>query len=97
MNLLYVTMKTATAALKRAGGTSIKIPIGRFTVSEKNDPQEVGENTVVTLDYTLTVDGEVVDTSKGSMPIQFIQGQQQIIPGLEKELVRAFSRRDERS
>jgi FKBP-type peptidyl-prolyl cis-trans isomerase SlyD len=55
-------------------------------VSEKNNPQEVGENTVVTLDYTLTVDGEVVDTSRGSMPIQFIQGQQQIIPGLEKEL-----------
>jgi FKBP-type peptidyl-prolyl cis-trans isomerase SlyD len=55
-------------------------------VNEKNNPHEVGENTVVTLDYTLTVDGEVVDTSRGNMPIQFIQGQQQIIPGLEKEL-----------
>jgi FKBP-type peptidyl-prolyl cis-trans isomerase SlyD len=55
-------------------------------VNEMNNPNEVGENTVVTLDYTLTVDGEVVDTSRGSMPIQFIQGQQQIIPGLEREL-----------
>jgi FKBP-type peptidyl-prolyl cis-trans isomerase SlyD len=55
-------------------------------VDEINSPQKVGENTVVTLDYTLTVEGEVVDTSRGSMPIQFIQGQQQIIPGLEQEL-----------
>jgi FKBP-type peptidyl-prolyl cis-trans isomerase SlyD len=32
------------------------------------------------------VNGEVVDTSEGAQPIQFIQGQQQIIKGLEDEL-----------
>lgn len=46
----------------------------------------IEDGQVVTLDYTLTVDGEVVDSSAGSQPIQFIQGQQHIIPGLEDEL-----------
>jgi FKBP-type peptidyl-prolyl cis-trans isomerase SlyD len=55
-------------------------------LNEINNPSEISEDTVVTLDYTLTVEGEVLDTSKGATPIQFIQGQQQIIPGLEKEL-----------
>jgi FKBP-type peptidyl-prolyl cis-trans isomerase SlyD len=51
-----------------------------------NDPKEVGDDTVVTLEYTLSVNGEVVDTSEGGRPIRFIQGQQQIIKGLEDEL-----------
>jgi FKBP-type peptidyl-prolyl cis-trans isomerase SlyD len=46
----------------------------------------VADGMVVSLDYTLTVDNEVVDTSEGSEPIEFIQGHQHIIPGLEKEL-----------
>jgi FKBP-type peptidyl-prolyl cis-trans isomerase SlyD len=47
---------------------------------------QVHDNSVVTMDYTLEVDGEVVDSSHASEPIQFIQGQGQIIPGLEQEL-----------
>jgi FKBP-type peptidyl-prolyl cis-trans isomerase SlyD len=50
----------------------------------KNKTIEDGQ--VVSLNYTLTVDGEVVDTSEGSEPIQFIQGEGQIIPGLEEGL-----------
>lgn len=46
----------------------------------------VEDDVVVTLDYTLTVEGEVIDSSEGSEPIQFIQGRGQIIPGLEREL-----------
>lgn len=52
----------------------------------QNYPEEVRDDKVVTLDYTLEVDGQVVDSSKDGAPIQFIQGQQHIIPGLEKEL-----------
>jgi FKBP-type peptidyl-prolyl cis-trans isomerase SlyD len=54
-----------------------------------NDTQEqrvVSDGMVVTLDYTLRVDDQVIDSSKEGEPIQFIQGQQHIIPGLEKEL-----------
>lgn len=46
----------------------------------------VGDDMVVTLDYTLTVNGEIIDSSIGSQPIEFIQGHGQIIPGLEREL-----------
>lgn len=55
-------------------------------MDDRQNPQQVGDDTVVTLEYTLTVKGEVIDTSEGSQPIQFIQGQQQIIKGLEDEL-----------
>lgn len=55
-------------------------------MSDSQNPKQVGDDTVVTLEYTLTVKGEVIDTSEGSQPIQFIQGQQQIIKGLEDEL-----------
>lgn len=51
-----------------------------------NKPTTIQDDTVVTLDYTLKVDNDVVDSSEGSEPIQFIQGHQQIIPGLEKTL-----------
>lgn len=52
----------------------------------REQPTTVGDNLVVTLDYTLIVDGEIIDTSKDSQPIKFIQGQGQIITGLEREL-----------
>jgi FKBP-type peptidyl-prolyl cis-trans isomerase SlyD len=49
-------------------------------------PVTVIDDVVVALEFTLTVDGEIVDTSDGDEPIRFIQGQGQIIPGLEKAL-----------
>lgn len=43
---------------------------------------------VVQLDYKLTVDGETIDSTdfENGGPIEFIQGQGHIIPGLESEL-----------
>jgi FKBP-type peptidyl-prolyl cis-trans isomerase SlyD len=47
----------------------------------------VADNMVVSLDYTLHLDdGQVVDSSEGREPLQFLHGRGQIIPGLEKEL-----------
>jgi FKBP-type peptidyl-prolyl cis-trans isomerase SlyD len=46
----------------------------------------VQDDFVVSLDYTLRVAGEVLDSSVGEEPIQFIQGRGHIIPGLEKAL-----------
>jgi len=40
----------------------------------------------VTMHYKLTVDGQTVDTSEGKDPLQYVHGEGQIIPGLEKEL-----------
>ena len=41
----------------------------------------------VSIEYTLTLDDKtVVDTNVGGEPFTFVQGNQQIIPGLEKEM-----------
>ena len=48
----------------------------------------VQDNWVISMEYTLRLaNGEVVDTSEGSEPLEFIQGQGQIIPGLENALL----------
>jgi len=42
---------------------------------------------VVLMNYTLTNDnGDILDTSNGREPLAYIQGHQNIIPGLEKEM-----------
>ncbi len=47
---------------------------------------KIEDGQVVSMEYTLHVDGEVVDTSAGREPLEFIQGTGNIIPGLEREL-----------
>jgi FKBP-type peptidyl-prolyl cis-trans isomerase SlyD len=43
---------------------------------------------VISFDYTLTdKSGKVIDASKGRGPLTFMEGAQQIIPGLEKHLI----------
>ncbi len=46
----------------------------------------VKDKDVVTLEYTLTVDGEVVDSSEQHGPVAYIHGMGQLVPGLEKEI-----------
>ncbi len=50
-------------------------------------PLTIQEQMTVKIDYTLTVDGAVVDTSEGRGPLSYVHGQGQIIPGLERELI----------
>jgi FKBP-type peptidyl-prolyl cis-trans isomerase SlyD len=48
---------------------------------------QIAENTVVSIDYTLTDDdGQVIDTSQGREPLTYLHGAGQIIPGLESAL-----------
>ncbi len=46
----------------------------------------VSEGREVAIHYTLTVNGEVIDSSVGGEPLTYIQGKGMIIPGLEKAL-----------
>lgn len=47
----------------------------------------VQKNKVVTIDYTLkTDDGEVIDSSSGREPLNYLQGFANIIPGLENAM-----------
>ena len=50
------------------------------------DDLKINDGQVVSMHYTLHVDGKVVDTSEGADPLQFIQSMGHIIPGLEHEL-----------
>ena len=48
---------------------------------------KVEKDKVVSMHYTLALDsGDVIDSSEGREPLQFIYGRGMIIPGLEKEL-----------
>ena len=46
----------------------------------------VTDGQVVSMEYTLRVDGKVVDTSEGSEPLEYLHGTGNIIPGLEREM-----------
>ncbi len=47
----------------------------------------VQDGLVVSMDYKLTVDGEVLDSSDDAGPLQFLAGYENIVPGLEREMI----------
>lgn len=47
----------------------------------------VQNNKVVSMEYTLHVDNEEIDSSKGQDPLQFLVGHGNIISGLEREMI----------
>jgi FKBP-type peptidyl-prolyl cis-trans isomerase SlyD len=47
----------------------------------------VQNGVVVSMDYTLKIDGEVIDSSEGQDPLEFLTGYGNIIPGLENEMI----------
>jgi FKBP-type peptidyl-prolyl cis-trans isomerase SlyD len=49
-------------------------------------PTTIQDGVVVSLAYTLTVDGEVLDQSSADDPLLYLHGADNIIPGLEKAL-----------
>jgi FKBP-type peptidyl-prolyl cis-trans isomerase SlyD len=52
-----------------------------------SDDLKVKDGLVVGLDYTLRLDdGEVLDTSEGQEPLEFLQGEGSIVSGLESSL-----------
>jgi len=56
-------------------------------MNQKNDQElTVQDNIVVTMDYVLNVDGELLEKTESNHPVEFIQGLGQIIPGLEREM-----------
>ncbi len=46
----------------------------------------VQDNVTITFEYTLTVDGKVLDSSEGRDPMRYTHGKGQIIPGLERQM-----------
>ena len=52
----------------------------------KKESLTIQDEVVVSLEYTLRVEGKIVDSTGEDEHIQFIQGHGQIIPGLESQL-----------
>ncbi len=75
------TVKLAAALVALAASTAL-------AQTPAPAPGAVRNGATVSLEYTLKNDGgEVLDTNKGGNPLVFVHGRQQIIPGLERELV----------
>jgi len=51
-----------------------------------NSDLEVKDDLVVGLEYVLQVDGQDYEQTAENDPLYFIQGQEQVIPGLERQL-----------
>lgn len=78
-----MTVSAKGASRTRTGAMSMARdgPESWFTLMIVQDDVCVG------IDYTLRIeDGEVIDSSEGRGPLEFIQGRGQIIPGLERAL-----------
>ena len=52
-----------------------------------SEDKKVNNGHVVSMEYTLKVDGEVADTSEGRAPLEYVHGAGNIIPGLEREMI----------
>src|ERR1044071_3300898 len=61
-------------------------PVGKRKGLEM-DTDTVQNDKVVSMEYTLHVDGEEIDSSKGQDPLQFLVGHGNIITGLEREMM----------
>jgi len=78
-------------AVAASVGVALAVGVAFGTTSWAEEPvpaatPSVQDNMDVALEYTLTVDGQVVDTTEGREAFHYIQGQKQVIPGLEKQL-----------
>lgn len=51
-----------------------------------SDELIVQDGQVVSMEYTLKVDGVVADSSEGHEPLEYLHGAGNIIPGLEREM-----------
>ncbi len=75
MKRVLIALSVALVFLSRAGSGMVMA-----------EDIVVGDGKTVSFDYTLTVEGKVVESSKGKKPLQYVHGQKKIIPGLEKQL-----------
>jgi len=70
-----------------AGGTGVRAEGEPAAPAAKQETAPmIQDNATVQLEYTLTSDGVVVDSTEGRGPFQYVHGKSQIIPGLERQL-----------
>ena len=51
-----------------------------------NTPTQVADDVIVKIEYSLAIDGEILDSSAEEGPLEYLQGHDNLVPGLEKAL-----------
>ena len=59
---------------------------GSFFTTPTHAQDVIKTGSIVKFDYSLTVNGHVIESSEGGKPVEYMQGQGTIVPGLEKAL-----------
>ena len=67
-------------------GTILALGLAVDAFAAEGGPVMIENGKKVKFDYTLTVEGKVMDTSEGKAPLEYVQGSGNIIPGLEKQM-----------
>ncbi len=82
--LVAATLLLATPTMARA-----QAPVAQAAPAPSSTPNlAIERGSTVKIEYTLTDDGgALLDTNKGREPLTYIQGEQQLIPGLERALI----------
>ena len=77
--ILVITLLVGLSALGVSAGEAAK---------DQGAPVSAGiqDHSTVEFEYTLTVDGAVVDSSQGRAPMKYVHGTGQIVPGLERQM-----------
>jgi FKBP-type peptidyl-prolyl cis-trans isomerase 2 len=87
MDLLFYLEKEQVMKIIKTIITIILLLLSATCYAQnKGGNMTVEKGKEVSINYTLKVDGQVVDTSEGRGPLTYTHGQGQIIPGLSKEL-----------
>jgi FKBP-type peptidyl-prolyl cis-trans isomerase SlyD len=58
-----------------------------FSSAVMAEDQTIADGKTVSINYTLSVDGKVVDQSPAEKPLQYVQGSKDLIPSLQEQLI----------
>lgn len=73
--------------MRSLAALAIILPLMAFApCAHAADQAAVADGKTIKLNYTLSVDGKVVDTTKDKEPIEYVQGKHTLLPGLEQKL-----------
>jgi FKBP-type peptidyl-prolyl cis-trans isomerase 2 len=82
-----ILLSTPVMLLAFVAGLALAESPEKTAAKDKTNAPEIQKGATVKIEYTLTDEkGKVLDTSKGKEPLTYIDGEGQIIPGLEKAL-----------
>ena len=78
--------RTVLLSLVLAVGLPMGCAQAEESVPTQSNDRVIGPDMDVALDYTLTVEGVVVDSTAERGPLRYIHGQGQLFPALERQL-----------